>query len=44
MQISYTGGYGFILPPDQIIPNCEEFMDGLKAMIAEAVTLGYFNN
>ncbi|KAJ6648916.1 Zinc carboxypeptidase A 1 [Pseudolycoriella hygida] len=37
-----NGGYGFILPPDQIIPNCEEFMDGLKAMIAEAVRLNYF--
>jgi len=37
-----NGGYGFMLPGDQIIPNCEEFMDGLKAMIAEAVTLGYF--
>lgn len=36
------GGYGFLLPADQIIPNCEEFMDGLKAMIAEAVALGYF--
>lgn len=38
----FAGGYGFMLPADQIIPNCEEFMDGLKAMVAEAVTLGYF--
>lgn len=36
-----VGAYGFILPPDQIIPNCEEFLDGLKAMIAEADALGY---
>jgi len=35
------GSYGFVLPPDQIIPNCEEFMDGLKALIAESVLLGY---
>ncbi|KAG4080667.1 hypothetical protein HA402_013197 [Bradysia odoriphaga] len=42
LRDSRNGGYGFILPPDQIIPNCEEFMDGLKAMVAEAVVLGYF--
>jgi hypothetical protein len=28
-----TGRYGFILPPEQIIPSCEEFMDGLRVML-----------
>jgi len=36
-----NGAYGFLLPADQIIPNCEEFMDGLQALIAEADVLGY---
>lgn len=37
----YVGEYGFLLPADQIIPNGEEFIDGLKALIAEAVVLNY---
>jgi carboxypeptidase A len=28
-----TGRYGFILPPDQIVPSCLEFMDGFHVML-----------
>jgi len=27
-----TGRYGFVLPPDQIIPSSLEFIDGLRAI------------
>ncbi|EDW75612.1 uncharacterized protein Dwil_GK23955 [Drosophila willistoni] len=37
-----TGGsYGFILPPVQIIPNCEELMAGMLALIGKTKDLGY---
>lgn len=39
---SFPGRYGFILPAEQIVPNCLEFLDGLKAMIAETRALKYF--
>lgn len=47
LDISYTiefrdkGAYGFILPPDQIMPNALEMFDGIKAMVAECRTLSY---
>jgi hypothetical protein len=28
-----TGRYGFVLPAEQIIPSCEEFMDGFHVML-----------
>jgi len=28
-----TGRYGFVLPPEQIQPSCEEFMDGFHVML-----------
>lgn len=37
-----AGDDGFVLPANQIIPNSEEFIDGLVAMVAEAKTLKYF--
>lgn len=45
--IAYTyelrdkGRYGFLLPPDQIIPTGEETLDSLVAMIKEAKAHGY---
>ena len=27
------GRYGFLLPPAQIIPSCEEFLDGFEVII-----------
>lgn len=30
------GEYGFLLPASQIIPNCEETLDGLIAAVKEA--------
>ncbi|CAG7824131.1 unnamed protein product [Allacma fusca] len=30
-----TGRYGFLLPPEQIIPSAEEFLDGFAVAIAE---------
>ncbi|KFB45618.1 AGAP008370-PA-like protein [Anopheles sinensis] len=38
-----NGPYGFVLPPDQIIPNAEETLDAMIAMLAKAKTMGYFN-
>ncbi|XP_026844068.1 zinc carboxypeptidase [Drosophila persimilis] len=35
------GRYGFILPPVQIIPNCEELMAGMLALIDKSKELGY---
>ncbi|KAJ6648918.1 Zinc carboxypeptidase, partial [Pseudolycoriella hygida] len=43
IRLSYTfefrdrGTYGFILPPEQIIPNCEEATDAIIAMVAAAL-------
>lgn len=37
----FTGPFGFILPADQIIPNSEEVIDGLKVLVAEAKKLNY---
>lgn len=31
---------GFVLPPAQLIPNCEEVVNGLKAMVASARSVG----
>lgn len=48
--ITYTyelrdqGQYGFLLPPNQIIPTGEETMDSLVAMFKEAKARGYPNN
>ncbi|KAH8271012.1 hypothetical protein KR018_000178 [Drosophila ironensis] len=36
-----TGRYGFILPPVQIIPNCEELLVGMLALIEKSKELGY---
>ncbi|KAJ6649863.1 Zinc carboxypeptidase A 1 [Pseudolycoriella hygida] len=47
INISFTielrdqGSYGFILPPEQIIPNCLEIFDGLKAIVSECKIIGY---
>ncbi|OXA37684.1 carboxypeptidase B [Folsomia candida] len=30
-----TGRYGFLLPPDQIIPSCLEFMDGFNVILTD---------
>ncbi|XP_049537316.1 zinc carboxypeptidase-like isoform X2 [Anopheles darlingi] len=37
-----TGYYGFILPPDQIVPNALEIMDGLVAFLRKGKEIGYF--
>jgi len=36
------GSAGFVLPPEQIIPNAEEVLDSLVALIAKSRELGYF--
>lgn len=49
-DIAYTyelrdqGRYGFILPPEQIIPTGEETLDSLVAMFKEAKARGHPNN
>ncbi|XP_034669016.1 zinc carboxypeptidase [Drosophila subobscura] len=35
------GRYGFILPPVQILPNCQELMAGMLALIDKTQELGY---
>lgn len=42
-ELRDTGKYGFLLPPSEIIPNCEEIIDSLIVMFNEAEKLGYFN-
>ena len=32
-ELRDTGDYGFLLPPDQIVPNYEEVFAGLKALV-----------
>lgn len=47
IKITYTiefrdqGRYGFVLPPAFIIPNAEETLIGIVALLAEAKELGY---
>ena len=36
-----TGRYGFVLPPVQILPNCEELMAGMLALVDKAKELQY---
>lgn len=33
-ELRDTGTYGFILPPEQILPNCEEIWAGMQVMLA----------
>lgn len=40
----YSNRGGFVLPPEQIIPNCEEVMDSVVTLIMESERLGYFDN
>ncbi|XP_055697296.1 zinc carboxypeptidase-like [Phlebotomus papatasi] len=37
-----NGTYGFLLPPDQIIPNSIEVMQSFIALLEESERLGYF--
>ncbi|XP_001356459.3 zinc carboxypeptidase [Drosophila pseudoobscura] len=47
IEISYTiefrdtGRYGFILPPVHIVPNAEEALIGITALLDKCKTLGY---
>ncbi|XP_030383024.1 zinc carboxypeptidase-like isoform X2 [Scaptodrosophila lebanonensis] len=47
IEISYTiefrdtGHHGFLLPPTHIIPNAEETLAGITALLAESRELGY---
>jgi len=38
-----NGPHGFLLPPEQILPNCYEVMDGLKALVQQARALNQLN-
>lgn len=38
------GTHGFLLPPDQILPNSEEVMDSLLELIHQAKRFGYLNS
>lgn len=35
------GNFGFVLPPAQILPNCDELMAGMVALIDKTNQLGY---
>lgn len=43
-ELRDRGTYGHLLPADQILPNSEEVMDSLLAMIREAKALEYMNS
>lgn len=40
-ELRDRGRYGFLLPPNQIIPSGEETMDSLVAMFKEVKARGY---
>ena len=40
-ELRDTGRYGFVLPPEQIIPNGQEVLDSIVAMFQEATKFGY---
>lgn len=40
-EVRDKGNKGFLLPPDQIIPNGQEILDSLVALFQEAQTFGY---
>jgi hypothetical protein len=33
MELRDTGEYGFVLPAEQIRPNCEEIWEGMQVML-----------
>lgn len=35
------GNFGFFLPPEFIVPNAEEVLEGLKGLVQEARKFGY---
>jgi carboxypeptidase A2 len=37
-----TEGSRFVLPADQIVPNAEEILESIMAMVQKAEELGYF--
>ncbi|XP_013107110.2 zinc carboxypeptidase [Stomoxys calcitrans] len=47
VKVGYTiefrdkGRYGFVLPPLQILPNCQELMAGMLALVDKSKELGY---
>ncbi|XP_073950184.1 zinc carboxypeptidase-like [Choristoneura fumiferana] len=43
-ELRDRGQYGHLLPADQILPNSEEVMDSVLALIREGRALGYFNS
>ena len=40
-ELRDTGRYGFLLPPNQIIPTAEETLDSIIVMLAEGKKQGY---
>lgn len=41
-ELRDQGKHGFLLPANQIIPNCEEVVDSVVAMFQEAVKRNLF--
>lgn len=35
IELRDKGKYGFLLPPNQIVPTATEFFEGLKALVRE---------
>lgn len=40
-ELRDTGRHGFLLPADQIVPNCLEVLDSIVAIFAESKKFGY---
>ena len=40
-ELRDTGRYGFLLPPDQIIPTAEETFDSIIVILNEGKKYGY---
>jgi len=43
IELRDTGNYGFVLPPDQILPTALELFDGIKAIVQECRSIGFLN-
>ncbi|MGA1466671.1 MAG: M14 family metallopeptidase [Phycisphaerales bacterium] len=42
VEVRDTGGYGFVMPPSEIVPNAEENLAGIVALAATAISPAAF--
>lgn len=42
-SLEFKGPYGYLVPPDQILPNALDIFDAMKAVVRTCRGLGYFD-